>query len=159
MIEIISSSFPHIGRAKARFLGGDRSGAVSDLDVAANLHPNDATIEGLRSQIADGLLLASNTSAQAWQRSTSANEVLAQGNGEEAFKMYSQAQEMGFNRIFSTFNKAMACSLIKDADGATYFLDQFTPVPDSPTELNSLSLRAIIAAIAKSGYAACIPKI
>lgn len=153
MIEQEPASYTlYIGRAKARFLGGDRSGAISDLDFAANLHPNDPLIKGLRSQIEDGLLLGPTPTSEAWQLSTSANEVLAQGNGEEAFKMYSQAQELGFHRIFSTFNKAMACTLIKDADDATYFLDQFTPIPNSPTELNSLSLRAIIAAIAKSGY-------
>jgi len=144
----------YIGRARAKFLAGDRSGALTDLDEAAKLHPNDQTIESLRAQIEEGVVLGPNTTTEAWQLSSSGNEQLARGNGEEAFRLYSQAQELGFHPIFSTFNKAMACSLIKDTDGATYFLNQFKPIPNSPTEVNSLAMRAIISAIAKAGFAA-----
>lgn len=153
MIELQPGSYTlYIGRARARFLAGDRSGALSDLDVAANLHPGDPSLDSFRAQIEEGVLLGPTTTTEAWQLSSSGNEELAKGNGEEAFKLYSRAQELGFHPIFSTFNKAMACTLIKDSDGATYFLDQFRPIPNSPTEINSLALRAIIAAIAKSGF-------
>jgi len=141
----------YIGRAKARFLQGDRPGAIEDLGCAEKLQPNDMVIGKLRSQIKEGVLDNTNTAAEAWQLSTSANKVLAKGDGEQAFKMYSQAQALGFNPFFSTFNKAMACTLNKDADIANYFLGQYAPTKDSPSEINALALRAISAHIGKTG--------
>jgi ppGpp synthetase/RelA/SpoT-type nucleotidyltranferase len=153
MLEIEPGSYTlYIGRARAKFLTGDRSGAICDLDLAAKLHSDDVSINSLRAQIEEGVLLGPTSAADAWQLSSAGNEALSKGNGEEAFRLYSQAQELGFQPIFSTFNKAMACALIKDSDGATYFLDQFKPVLNSPTEVNSLALRAIVAAIAKTGF-------
>lgn len=155
MLDIQPESYTlYIGRARAKFLAGDRSGAISDLDLAASLRPNGHGIDSLRAQIEEGVLLGPTTTSEAWPLSSAGNEALARGNGEEAFRLYSQAQAMGFHHIFSTFNKAMACALIKDSDGATYFLDQITPYPNSPTEVSSLALRSIIAAIARTGFTA-----
>lgn len=145
----------YIGRSRAKFLAGDRSGAISDLDHAENLNPNDESIASLRAQIEEGIVFAPKMLTDAWQLSSAGNEALSKGDGEDAFRLYSQAQELGFHSIFSTFNKAMACALIKDSDGATYFMDQFQPITDSPTEINYLALRTIIAVIARSGYPSC----
>lgn len=154
MLEVEPDSYTlYIGRARAKFLAGDRSGAIADLDLAEQLNSNAPSIQSLRAQIEGGILIQHNTATtDAWQLNSAGNEALATGNGEEAFRMYSQAQELGFHPVFSTFNKAMACALIKDSDGATYFLNQFRPHENSPTEINSLALRSIIAAIAKAGF-------
>lgn len=142
----------YIGRAKAQFLAGKREKALQDLEIAEQLHPGDYAISAVRNQIVDGLLLGPTASTESWQLSSDANEALALGDGEKAFELYSRSQQLGFNHLFSTLNKAMALTLIKDADGANYFLDQFTPHRNSPTEVNSMALRTILSAINKGPY-------
>lgn len=137
----------YIGRAKAQFLGGNRSAALSDLESAKGLNATDVAIAVLHRKISEGLLSPSTATSEGWRLSTMANNQLARGEGEDAFKEYSKAQDLGLPWVFATFNKAMACSLINDVDGSTYLLDQFTPNPESPMKINSLSLRAINAAI------------
>jgi len=137
----------YIGLAKAKFLAGDRTGALADIKTAIRNFPNDSSILNLKRQMEDGNVILPNVMNEAWQLSASGNVRLSEGQGEEAFKFYSEAQSIGFNFAFSTFNKAMACVLIKDIDGATYFLDQLNAPRGTPMEINAMGIRAIVAVI------------
>lgn len=67
MIELQPGSYTlYIGRARAKFLAGDRSGALSDLDIAVNLHPGDPSLDAFRAQIEEGVLLGPTTTTEAW---------------------------------------------------------------------------------------------
>jgi len=141
----------YVGRAKAKFLAGDRTGALADIDVASPRLPNDPAIPAIRRQIEEGDVHFNNTTPESWQAVRSADEKLEAGDAEEAFAAYSRAQQVGFNYAFSNFNKAMACALNKDTDGASYFVDQLTVTRNTPMGINILALRAIIAVIARRG--------
>lgn len=143
----------YIGRAKARFLKGDTSGALDDLEIAEELNPNDPSIENIRVKIKDGLLVNNSNLSEAWQLVTRANDFLANCNGQEAFSLYSQAQSLGFNFIFSSINKAMALVLTEDYNGSKTYLDQVYPIENSPTEINYLALKALIASLSSNNFA------
>lgn len=135
----------YIGRAKARFLAGDRTGAIEDLTYAKSLNPGDPSSDTLRAQIEEGRALTSTAPSQeSWQLANRANDALASGNGEEAFELYSRAQELGLNRFFALLNKAMACTLVNDLEGARYFLDQINIIEGTPTQLNVIALHMAI---------------
>lgn len=146
MIDLQPSSHTlYLGRAKARFLAGDRTGALEDLSRAKSLKPGDSQSDSIRSQIEEGRAISSTTVPQeAWQYTNRGNEALAAGNGEEAFDHYSRAQELGLNKYFALLNKAMACTLVNDLEGAKYFLSQINLIEGSPTQINVFALRMAI---------------
>jgi ppGpp synthetase/RelA/SpoT-type nucleotidyltranferase len=150
MIDTQPASYTlYVGRAKAKFLAGNRTGALADMDIAEAHLPNDASLPTIRRQIEDGIVFSAGSTIDMWHLVRDGDERLEAGDGEESFALYSRAQQLGFNLAFATFNKAMACVLSKDTDGASYFVDQLTILPGTPMGLNILCLRSIIAVIAK----------
>lgn len=143
----------YMGRAKAYFLAGLRSNAIEDLRYAISLNSNDPKIFNLLSKIEDGVMVSPSFVKDAWQLVSQANVFLTKGDAEKAFGLYSEAQAIGFTSHFSAFNKAMACVLRKDCDGANYYINLVVPHNNSPMEVNVLALKAIISAVSGSGYA------
>lgn len=141
----------YLGRARARFLDGDRKGALDDIEFAEANLPADRNIGELKRRIGVGVVTPPKTSMDYWKVASRGNTALAGGRAQEAFRLYSEAQQLGLLEFFSQVNKAMACVLRKDVDGAAYFLDQIRPHRKSPSEVNICALKAIIAVIAKRG--------
>jgi len=144
----------YLGRAKVRFLLGDRSGALLDIQEAERREPNDPAIQIIREQIEQGTVNVSNVRRKS-QNSTEAgkigneivksgNRALSEGRGEEAFIKFSEAEDLGYNFAFSTFSKAMACVLVGDIRGAHSFLDNLRRIPGTPMEINIVALSCII---------------
>jgi ppGpp synthetase/RelA/SpoT-type nucleotidyltranferase len=160
MIEAQPTAYTlYVGRAKAKFLAGDRTGALTDIDLASAKLPHDPAIPSVRRQIEEGDVSVGNAVGDAWQVVHNADERLEAGDAGEAFALYSRAQQMGFNYAFSNFNKAMACTVNKDTDGATYFVDQLTASRGTPMGINITGLRAIIAVIARKSVTAAIKRL
>jgi ppGpp synthetase/RelA/SpoT-type nucleotidyltranferase len=137
----------YIGRAKARFLAGDQRGALSDLQLAKNLEPTDLSVESVRRQFVDGRVSVPREGGERHGTSDLVREgnlALADARGEEAFVAYSQAQQGGYNFVFSSFNKGMACVLARDFAGAEQILEPLRPIPGTPMEINLLCLRGIL---------------
>jgi ppGpp synthetase/RelA/SpoT-type nucleotidyltranferase/Tfp pilus assembly protein PilF len=143
----------YLARAKARFLAGDRVGALADIDTGAQLLPNDPAVPVLRHQIEEGTVGSVGLN-EAWKFASNGNNALAQGRVDEAFRYYSQSQQLGFTETYSLFNKAMAWTLAKDVDAALYFLDQIKIRKGTPMEINVLGLRAILTVIGKKAAVA-----
>ncbi len=142
----------YAGRSKAKFLAGDRSGAIEDIKIAVDRVPNDINLRKLKQQYEEGIVLptTSDTLHLVAQLVANGNENLKQGNAEEAFGLYSKAQQSGGSFGLSTFSKAMARALANDLDGASYFLDQLHIYSGTPMEINILGLKAIIGAVSNS---------
>ncbi len=134
----------YIGRARVRFLLGDRSGALSDLDKAEKLVPGDIGLRAIRYQIEQGTLARPSTERSPFEEYKMGTKALADGKGEAAFVSFSNAQDAGYNYAFATFNKAMACVLAGDTKGGKSFLNELSRKPDTPMEINMVALSCII---------------
>lgn len=134
----------YIGRAKVRFLLGDRSGALFDLDEAGKYAPDDHALKSIRLQIEEGALARALTERSSFEEYKMGTKALADGRGEAAFVSFSNAQDGGYNYAFATFNKAMACVLVGDTKGGTGFINELSRIPDTPMEINLVALSCII---------------
>jgi hypothetical protein len=134
-----------IGRAKAKFLAGDVSGSLSDLDQADQLLGRPAATE-LRSIIEHGddpstavrALRPLNTDL------AEASESLSSGDGVRAFEIYTKLDEGGYNKAFSIFGKAMCCVLEQDTVGARSFLTSLKIRPATPMSVNICAMHCIL---------------
>ena len=135
----------YAGRSKARFLSGDTRGAIEDINKAISGVPDDDRLKRLKEQYEEGYVTKVPT-IDFWTLVNEGNDLLRNGNAEEAFGNYSKAQELGFSYGLATFNKAMARILAHDCDGASFFVEQLTIFPDSPMQYSILGLKAVIAA-------------
>lgn len=151
---------PHIttlysGRAKARFLAGDRALAIEDIEYVLSKLPRDPGATYLKELIEKGpIRQPKQYPNQTLDMSWKGQEFLREGKGEDAFQAYSAAQAKGTNFFFSQINKAMACILIKDSEGADYFLDQLRLYAETtPTLINVTALRGLCACLRKKGVA------
>jgi ppGpp synthetase/RelA/SpoT-type nucleotidyltranferase len=135
----------YLGRAKARFLAGDREAALEDISKASELNPEDPAVSIARSQIESGNVpprATNHETAQSSQRT--ANEALLRGDGKTAFAYYSDAQNAGYNYAFSLFNRAMSLAFVRDTTGARQILAELKPTPSTAMEINYVALLAIL---------------
>jgi len=102
----------YIARARARYLAGDSSGALQDLDIADGMHIGDPTAIKLREDIIQGRKLPPPTLPGAppeyKEHVYRGNSALAAGEPEEAQKHFDLARDAGLMPIYVTQNKAMA---------------------------------------------------
>jgi ppGpp synthetase/RelA/SpoT-type nucleotidyltranferase len=132
-----------VGRAKAKFLLGDRSGALQDLDAAEKLAPGNSQIATVRQRIEEGRLYGKNPSTVATQYAAQGHRSLAAGNISEAKSGYSEAESLGLGKVHSSFNFAMCACLENDMDGMERCLNSVTPHQGSFIEVNHLALRIV----------------
>jgi ppGpp synthetase/RelA/SpoT-type nucleotidyltranferase len=153
----------YVGRAKAKFLTGDTTGAIADLDRAEGIKPESRDVRLVRDQIVEGTVYIAPISLQnnkSNELQNVAREKLSKGLGEEAFVLFSEAQEAGANWAFSTFNKAMSCVVANDYEGGRLHLDRLRIISGTPMEINIRALRAIIDVCEGSrNVAECVPEI
>lgn len=132
----------YIGRARARFLAGDRPGALEDLAKAESMFSDDPAIEIVRRQVVAGDLPAPQP-VEAKSESAQGNLKLALGNAAEAAGHYERAQTLGWDPGFCRFNLAMAACVGGNPAKARELLAAFAPDAGSYAQANSLALAAI----------------
>ena len=71
-------------------------------------------------------------------------EALEAGEGVKAFEEYTLIESRGYNNAFSTFGKAMCCTLERDAGGARSFLSLLELRPATPMAVNMCALRCVL---------------
>lgn len=133
----------YIQRGKARFLAGDRAGALDDLRVAEDLYPYDPTIERVRQQIMDGTAPLTSAAPIPYQEASAGNQELAHGNADSAFSRYKRAEELGWHPSYSRFNQAMALCLRGDTEDALLAVKDLRPPDGSYMEINVAALETI----------------
>lgn len=136
-----------LGRAKARFLAGDRSAALQDIEEAIDLNPDDPAAQRLREQVLEGATAERRPiTTEANELNKRANSFLEMGDGISAFEFFSKAQEQGASRPFSLFNKAMACFLASDFAGSKYFLGLLHRKLGTPMSINVSAMLCLVSA-------------
>lgn len=134
-----------IGRARARFLAGDRTGALDDLETAENLYPYDPIIERMRQQVLEGSAPSTSLAPVAYREVNIGNQEVALGNAENAYLRYKSAEELGWNPSFSRFNQAMASCLGGATTEACAILEEINPPDHSYMAVNVAALKVICA--------------
>jgi ppGpp synthetase/RelA/SpoT-type nucleotidyltranferase/Flp pilus assembly protein TadD len=144
----------YLGRAKAKFLMGERSSAIDDLNIALGLNPNSSPAKELIGLIQDGSRsLRSHDNSEANELTKAGHEFLERGDGIGAYEKYSAAVNAGASRPFSTFNKAMACVVANDLTGAQSLLETLRPREGTPMAINAKALGCVIEAVGdRSGF-------
>lgn len=143
-----------IGRAKALFLSGDRARALEDIARAELLNPDDPAIAVLRRQVEEGFsptIPSETVSGENTEVINKANDLTKKGNisleagdGAAAFEYYFEAQELGASRPFSTVNKAMACLVASDFDGAKIQLSSLQLRTGTPFAVVILAIYCLV---------------
>jgi ppGpp synthetase/RelA/SpoT-type nucleotidyltranferase len=146
-----SSNTLYIGRAKVRFLQGDSSGAISDLEKARQIKANNPAIDNLVKLIEDGdveyvrrLSLPIASYADRLERAVA---LMKDGKGEEAFEVFSDLEESGYSKPFSFINKSFCCLLETDSAGAKEFIGKLQVNVGTPMSVNILIAKYFVAIV------------
>jgi ppGpp synthetase/RelA/SpoT-type nucleotidyltranferase len=136
----------YLGRAKAKFLGGDVAGAEKDIKLAESMQPTNQNVVALREQIIEGKITGTEKADpnQANMLTNRGHEAMRQGDGSLAYILYTEAADAGASRPFSILNRAMACILAEDLAGASQLLNGLQIRAGTPMEINILALRAVL---------------
>ncbi len=142
----------YLGRAKARFVDGDVSGALSDLDTAETLpSANMALIRAVR-RIIEGDPTPRDASLPPEKGvHAKGHEALRRGDGASAYQLYKVAQDAGFNPIYSAVNLSMAKIVAGEVHPAQEILAALQPFPQSRLFLTTCVLRAICSVMSSEG--------
>ncbi len=133
-----------LGRAKAKFLLGDRSGALEDIAKASTLTSEDDNIAIIRQQIEEGLVDENSSfHAEASKYLTLGNKYLEKGDATEAYSNYDKADQLGIEKNIIYFSYAMCACLRKDITEVKRNLAQFVPTPDSDEHISYLILKLL----------------
>lgn len=143
LIEHQPRQFAHyLGRAKARFLYGDISGAVADIRYAETLSPGHPFIARVRDLI-EGRATDQRPGDDRSLAVRQGHTALRDGDAEQALAKYDEAERLGFTPVYSVFNRAMARFLERKPDLARRTLDRIDPYPGSILEFNVIVLRTL----------------
>lgn len=132
-----------VGRAKAKFLLGDRSGALGDLEVAESLSPGNSQVATVRQRIEDGRIHGKTSYSTAQQHTVHGHHCLETGKISEAASSYSKAEKLGLAKIQSSFNLAICACLEGNIPEMETQLNSVTPHKGSFIEINHLALRTL----------------
>lgn len=143
LIEREPRQFGHyLGRAKARFLFGDVSGAVADIGAAEAVSPDHPFIASVRNLI-EGKLSDQRPGNDQGLALRQGHTALRDGNAAEAHRKYEEAESLGFSPVLSVFNRAMARFLERNFELCRRTLDRIDPNPGSVLEFNVIVLRTL----------------
>lgn len=132
----------YLGRSKARFLSGDVDGALSDLSRAEELSPKNPIVSKVRDLI-EGRDTDARPGGEQSLAVRQGHTALRDGNSSEALLRYEEAEQLGFNPVFSVFNRSMARFLERKYDLTRHTLDRIDPYPGSVLEFNVIVLRTL----------------
>lgn len=143
LIEREPRQFGHyLGRAKARFLFGDVSGAVADIAAAEAVSPGHPFIASVRDLI-EGKVADQRPGNDQSLALRQGHTALRDGNAPEAHQKYEEAERLGFSPVFAVFNRAMARFLERKFELCRRTLDRIDPYPGSVLEFNVVVLRTL----------------
>lgn len=138
----------YIGRAKVHFLLGDSSSAIADLNRAEIINPGDVAISNLRDLIESGDVERVKSSSSLKTFSTelidTANQLIREGKGKEAFAIYSNLEDDGYSKPFSYINKSICCVLETDSNGAREYVSKLKVNIGTPMSVNICIIKYII---------------
>lgn len=148
----------YVGRAKARFLAGDREGSLADLEKAQTLEPDDPEIQKLRANFIAGEAptLSTTSTRLANAEHSAGNLELSLGNAGRAEEHYKRAEIQGWNWIYSRINLAMSALVAGKPDSAAAEISKIQPKPGSFIDLNTTALKAIVAIAKGDDASACL---
>jgi len=132
-----------LGRAKARFLSGDAQGALTDIAAAEALSPQNQLVARVKSLIEGQGEEQQSSRTEHSLALRQGHTALRDGDYETALLKYSEAEDQGFNPVFSVFNRAMAHFLGQNVTECLRTLDGIDPYPRSALRLNVVILRAL----------------
>jgi ppGpp synthetase/RelA/SpoT-type nucleotidyltranferase len=134
----------YLGRASARFLSGNRLGALDDLETAERIAPGHDHIRSVRRKIDEGFVaVPAERKAAAAEKVTSGHAKLRNGEGANALQDYCDAEDLGFSSLFCSFNRAMALTLLQRFADSEEELSAITPFDGSNVKINCVALRQI----------------
>ncbi len=138
----------YIQRARARFLAGDATGALADLDEAEARCSTDPSIARLRTDIKEGKRpppLAPTSQQPLWREDVAAaNNALAAGNGRVALERFQAARKAGLLPVFAIINDAMAHLLLGEPGEARAAVERALPTITGPyVRVQALALLAL----------------
>jgi tetratricopeptide (TPR) repeat protein len=140
----------YIGRAKAKYLAGDKDAALEDLDLAEQLQPADPVVKRARQQIMEGRVFPTGASAEVSSQNIATahegNAALMEGKAEEARQLFAEAEKLGLNPAFARMNQAMVEILDGQPEDALEVLNPswlFPPISGEYMTVQTAMLRAI----------------
>jgi ppGpp synthetase/RelA/SpoT-type nucleotidyltranferase len=138
----------YIGRARAKFLAGDKRGAILDLDSADDLSQDKNKTQRLREIIEKGddprnIVRAPKTLSRFSDERRMASDAVKCGDGVQAFDIYSKLEATGYSRPFSLLGKAISCVLERDLEGTRSFVEGLQIRPGTSMAVNLYALRVI----------------
>lgn len=139
----------YLGRARARFLSGDSSGALSDLIAAGDIFPADPEIGRLRAQIEEGAVASPQEKAIAQSEALEGNRLLAGGMAEQALERYLKAEEHGWSFVFCQFNKAITACLMQDYEQMEEHLSRLRVRRGTAFGIAEVAIRAVAAVLSE----------
>jgi tetratricopeptide (TPR) repeat protein len=110
----------YLARARARYLAGDRDGALEDLHKAEEIDPTDDAVRRLRRDIQEGKALPPVAVAPPNFKPAinKGNAALASGDAEAALRHFREARKGGLFPILAAQNEAMCLLLLGDPERA-----------------------------------------
>ncbi len=118
----------YLGRARARYLAGDKDGALKDLDEVDHLKPGELYTSRLRDLISkDRPLLPVSKPSDAHKEAYEGNTLLAAGDGDGALDAYKRAAGVGLLEVYTFQNNAMAFLVKGDHEAAREQIERIDP--------------------------------
>jgi ppGpp synthetase/RelA/SpoT-type nucleotidyltranferase len=132
MVDQEPNQFAHyLGRAKLRFLLGDRTGALDDLARAEVIAPGHDHIASARFKIDQGLVAPPLINEAARKLLAAGLSKLSAGDGVQALADFDAASSLSSDVAFVNLDRSLALCLLGRLDDASVELNSITPHPGS----------------------------
>jgi len=120
----------YLARARTKYLAGDKTGALKDLDEVDRLHPEPEGLYTSRLRVLiseDKPLSPATKPIQAYKESYEGNNFLAAGDGDRALDAYRRAAESGLFEVYTSQNYTMAYLVKGDVKAAREHVAKVDP--------------------------------
>ncbi|GEM_PF-3672110 len=118
----------YLGRARARYLTGDKEGAWKDVEKAKAMQPENPAVKRFEEALKKGTLteipFEPGPMAYAQEAVAAGNRRLQDGDWQTALKEYERAEQLGLLPVFCEHNKAMAYLCNGDTQSGNAVLDK-----------------------------------
>jgi ppGpp synthetase/RelA/SpoT-type nucleotidyltranferase len=137
----------YLGRAKTRFLAGDRTGALEDLDRAERVAPGHAHIAAVRRSIDEGVV-ANRSEALRLQRKYLDQGIaaLSKGDADQAVRIFTEVIESGHATVYVFLDRALANALAGRYQEAKNDMARIRLIPGSFMAVNIAACRELLRA-------------
>lgn len=145
-----------LGRAKAKFLLGDRFGALEDVSAAEVLAPQNEHVATVRQKIEEGSVDGrSSYNAALIKYLDLGNSHLEKGDYSAAFTNYNKCVQLGAKKRLSTLALAMCAFLQKDFGEMSRHLAKYSPQESTMDWINQFILITLAKRVAAPDAHAC----